>query len=308
MEISKYSEMERYYPDQAELEIWLDSVRKLAREQAGGVRFLEANGSSHTYGVRHHPGIRALEIDGRDLGTCYGYWQPAHATPAPLLVHVPGYGAEMSIHPELVVQGYNVLHVSPLGYATPSGPATHLQEKDVWPVLQNTIRSGGERGYREWLAHCVIAIEWALSQEAVAGRRVSFFGTSQGGGGALMLASLYRGDGVRCVAADVAFLTHFLSAPVGRAYHIAWNTLPEVEPAVGWRALGLIDTVSHAPRLDIPVLLTAGGVDETCPPESIEHLFQQLPGTRSYTWLKDVPHRYTGEFLHLASTWFRLYA
>ena len=41
-------------------------------------------------------------------------------SPAPLLVHTPGYGGEMSMHPELA-QYFNVLHINPLGYTTPEG-------------------------------------------------------------------------------------------------------------------------------------------------------------------------------------------
>ena len=69
-----------------------------------------------------------------------------------------------------------------------------------------------------------------------------------------------------------------------------------------------ISDLRNVHRLDLPVLLTAGGLDEACPPHTIETLFGRLPGTRSYTYLKDVTHRYTIEFIPLAAAWFRLYA
>ncbi len=85
--------------------------------------------------------------------------------------------------------------------------------------------------------------------------------------------------------------------------------LPSVpDAAAEWRTAGLVDTVSHVHRLDLPVLLTAGGPDETCPPHTIERLFSLLPGTRSYTFLKDVGHRYTAEFIPLVQAWLKLYA
>ena len=41
----------------------------------------------------------------------YAYFQPVYSGgPAPLLLHVPGYGGELSMHPELVFDGFNVLH------------------------------------------------------------------------------------------------------------------------------------------------------------------------------------------------------
>jgi pimeloyl-ACP methyl ester carboxylesterase len=57
----------------------------------------------------------------------------------------------------------------------------------------------------------------------------------------------------------------------------------------------------------MPVLLTAGLDDETCPVDQIRALFERLPGTRSYTELAGQGHAYTQPFLHLARAWFRLY-
>ena len=75
-----------------------------------------------------------------------------------------------------------------------------------------------------------------------------------------------------------------------------------------WRALGFIDTLSHARRLTLPVMLTAGGEDTACPPATIESLFEKLPATRMYCHLHGQEHDYTQEFIALAAAWFRLYA
>jgi cephalosporin-C deacetylase-like acetyl esterase len=80
------------------------------------------------------------------------------------------------------------------------------------------------------------------------------------------------------------------------------------DEAAAWHAAGLIDTMSHVHRLNLPVLLTAGETDTTCPARTIEALFERLPGTRSYTCLEGVGHRYTTQFVPLATAWFRLYA
>ena len=37
------------------------------------------------------------------------------------LIHLPGYGTEVSAHPSLVHGGYHVLHVNPRGYCGPEG-------------------------------------------------------------------------------------------------------------------------------------------------------------------------------------------
>ena len=126
-----------------------------------------------------------------------------------------------------------------------------------------------------------------------------------------MLASLFQGKDVRCVAADVPYLTDFRLANGRGAYYLAKQTLdglPEEQIGSAWKTLGLIDTISHASRLTLPVLLTAGSADDICPPETVESLFSRLPSTKSYTLLEGVGHRYTTQFIPLATAWFRLFA
>ncbi len=201
------------------------------------------------------------------------------------------------------------MHISPLGYATPDGPDENKKKEGIWPVLPDTITSNAEEGYKQWLLDCILAVKWAMERPEVIRDRVSFFGTSQGGGGALLLGSIFKDKGVRCVAADVPFLTNFPMATGRGAYGMARNVLDKLDnKEAGWRALGFIDTLSHARRLTVPVLLTGGGRDLVCPADTVESLFSRLPGTKSYTYLADTEHRYTYEFLPLVKAWFRLYA
>jgi len=277
--VVEYIELEGY-PSEAEVDAWLDDIWAEAERTECGVELLAESGYGPQLGVRHTRGCQYVRFSLSDEGPFYGYWQPALSGPAPLLVHTPGYGAEMSAHPELVAQGFNVLHVNPLGYVTPTGPDEAKKRGDTWPVFQDTVASRAQAGYRQWLMQCVLAVRWAQSRAETLSGRVSFFGTSQGGGASLLLGSLFRGQGVRCVAADVPWLIHF---PMARALDVEWGQELFVEnPADGWYALGMIDALSHARRLDVPVLLTAGGADVTCRPETISALFERLPSTRSY--------------------------
>jgi len=300
---------ENSYPSSDEIDAWLDSIWEMVGTRECKAELLSDQGFTHNLGIRHTPGFQYVRFSPAIAPEFYGYWQPALSSPAPLIVHVPGYGAEMSAHPDLVAAGFNVLHISPLGYSTPKGADQSKMRNGSWPVLSDTILSRGEEGYKVWLAHCVIAVLWALAQPQTNESRVSFFGTSQGGGGALLLASLFKGCGVRCVAADVPFLTDFRGAHGQGAYALFAEILKTTaDQKSAWRAAGLIDTLSHVHRLDLPVLLTGGECDEACPPPTIEALFERLPGTRSYTYLKGTGHRYTTQFIPLAAAWFRLYA
>ncbi len=309
------SELPDHYPTPEETDAWCEEIFRRAESLRMQVTSLEEPIYDFKLGVRHTGGVYlSCRPEGMAEFTCF--WQPCPSGRGPVLLHVPGYAAEISAHPELVADGYNVLHVNPLGYATPHGPDESKKRQDTWPVLPDTLRSLGKGGYVDWLTEAAAATLWALGQECVDEGRFAFFGTSQGGGTALLLASIFRGRGVRAAAADVAFLTNFpMTTGAARtgAYKLALDAIaqvreqrPEDEPAAR-KALGLVDTVSHAHRLTMPVLLTAGAEDESCPASHIRSLFEKLPGTRSYTELAGQGHAYTTPFLHLTRAWFRLY-
>ena len=238
-----------------------------------------------------------------------GLFQPALSQPAPLVVHVPGYGSEISLHPEIVSLGYNVLHVQPMGYMSPLGRNEEfLGRNGYWPVLPDTIRTNAEGGYKTFLTQCAMMIDWALAQDFSLPGRVSFFGTTQGGGGSLLLGSLYSGRGCRCVAADQPFLTHYPKPGLRGAYEIMKGAFEEADKEAAWRALGYADTMSHVHRLLMPVMITSGSADITCPPDTIEPLFERLAGTKLYMSTKDMAHGHNREFTKMAGAWLNLYA
>ena len=304
----------QHYPPPAQIDAWCKAMLSDAQRQRITAQAVDEPLYEFKLGVRHDDKASYLAFTTSNNDTFYGFWQPTFSRgPAPLLIHLPGYGAEMSAHPELVCTSYNVLHVNPLGYATPTGADTSKQQHGGWPVLPDTVTSFGLHGYRQWLSQVLLAIRWASEQPCVQPERLAIFGTSQGGGGALLTASLLGAAQVKAVAADVPFLTGF-SMHVNKdnrgAYEMAYAALASLPPdahAPAWHALGCIDTLSHAHRLTMPTLLTAGDIDQVCPKDSIKALFDALPGTRSYTELHGQDHAYTPPFLRLAAAWFGLY-
>ncbi|MHB9023010.1 MAG: acetylxylan esterase [Armatimonadota bacterium] len=302
------------YPIRDAIDQWCDGITADAAAQTITAQPVEAPLYDFKLGVRHHTKSCYLAFTTGAGEKFYGFWQPAIADgPYPLLIHLPGYGAEMSAHPELVVAGYNVLHINPIGYATPEGPDESKKKDDMWPVLPDVVRSFGVYGYRQWLTQVLLAIRWATAQPYVQPERLAIFGSSQGGGTALLTSSLLGATRVKAVAADVPFLTHFpmhVRKTNRGAYECAYaalESLPVERQPEGWHALGFIDTMNHAHRLTMPTLLTAGDIDEVCPIDSITALFESLPGTRSFTELKGQGHTYTAPFLRLAMAWFGMY-
>ena len=238
----------------------------------------------------------------------YGYWQPALKSPAPLLVNFPGYGSYISNHPQINDDGYHILHLSPLGYVTPSGiKSSHLMSDGNWPVLDLTAR-GVSGGYEDWLLDCLLAIRWAKNNPEVLSDRISLFGTSQGGGASLLLASILQNQ-IRCVCADLPFLTAFpLSNLQGEAYGILQKAYHEMDHKEFWHNIGFIDTVSHIHRYHVPIMLSAGGKDNVCPAQSVKYLFDRIESTKQYTFLAEGIHTHTRESMYLFRMWFSLFA
>lgn len=299
-----------HYPDGKEIEKWIEDIWRLADQIPLAAEILPDSGWRNNYGTFHMTGNHIVKFEPEGMNPFYGVWQPALRGPSPLVVHLPGYGAELSCHPDVAFQGYNVLNLSPLGYWTPEGYDLSMQRDGNWPVLPDTIRTHAQGGYKVWLLNCIMAVKWAWMQNTTLPGRVSFYGTSQGGGGSLLLGSIFKGKGIRCVAADEPFLTDYPKAAWrGGAYSIAQNAFYEAkDKADVWHSLGFVDTVAHASRMTYPVLLTEGGSDDVCPPETVDSLYEKLPFTKSKVLLAGRGHGYNYEFIQFVCAWFRLYA
>ena len=297
------------YPTNTEVDQWVSALlHESEKVKVSGERLRE-NNITTAFGNGPNTLVNSyIKFTCSDERTpFYGYWQPAVSQPAPLLINLPGYGSCISVHPQINDLGYNILHISPQGYVTPQGETEQLKQPDgFWPVLANTAR-GCKGGYRDWLSDCLLAIRWANGQQEVLPNRISFFGTSQGGGASILLASILQ-QNVRCACADLPFLTNFpMSELKGEAYSLLAPVYAEINHDVFWHNLGFVDTLSHAHRLNVPVMLSSGGLDTTCPSATVESLFEHLICTKQYTKLNDVHHTHSRESMYLFSAWLRLF-
>ncbi|MGF7142651.1 cephalosporin-C deacetylase-like acetyl esterase [Anaerotaenia torta] len=292
--------------NQKDIDLWVEAIRKEGERPCIYREEYMDPFSIPMYIFQSIGADRFVRIESEGYDPFYCYFQPCFNKSAPLIVHTPGYGGEMSMHPELA-QYFHVLHINPLGYTTPKGKdVAKMTMNGVGSVLPDTFTSGAKKGYFTWLVNCVMAVRWALSQENVLPDRVSFFGTSQGGGAAMLLGSVFQ-DITRAVASDQPFLTNFAMAGNRGAYAMG-RELYEAGSRETARAEYLMDTIHHVHRFTFPVLLTSGGRDETCPPETIADLFDRIKGTKSYTHFEDLPHGYNREFVQMAKAWFLIYA
>lgn len=296
------------YPTAEQVDQWAQALLTRSREISIHGEFTQDMPIRHAFGNGPNTLVNRFVRFTTGDGHCfYGYWQPSMKQPAPLLINLPGYGGYVSVHPQINDDGYNILHISPLGYITPDGPRTDLMMEDGnWPVIHNTAL-GLPGGYEDWLLDCLLAIRWAKEQPCVLRDHVSLFGTSQGGGGSLLLASILQEE-IRCVCADVPFLTAFpMTGLNGEAYGILRNAYESERKEIFWNRLGYVDTLSHAHRLHIPVMLSGGGKDTVCPAPTVELLFSKLQGTKQYTYLEDNVHTHSRQSMMLFRCWLALH-
>ncbi len=299
-----------FYPEPSVIDAWCDSIWESASAGTCQAEVLPDAGWRNNFGD-YQARSQIIKFTPEGLPPFYGAWQGALVGPAPLVVHLPGYGGELSVHPEIAAKGFNVLNLSPLGYWTPDGFAEEFRDKQTlsWPVLQDTLRSNGEHGYKEWLRCVIYSVQWAWRLPVVLPDRVSFYGTSQGGGTAILAGSLFKDHGIRCIAADEPFLTDYPQADCTGAYEILRFAVAEqASKEEAYAKAAVADTLAHTHRIECPILVTEGTNDTVCPPPTVRHLFSRLGATCGFISFKDRYHGYAYEFSRLAEMWFGMYA
>lgn len=298
----------KYYPSAASTDEWCRGILAECAKVKLKAKKLDICNIKEQFGNNPNTLVNSYyEFSAEGRATFYGYWQPSYTDKAPLLINLPGYGGYISTHAQLCDEGFHILHISPRGYVTPSGARDDMRlASGNWPVLVNTAR-GQEGGYRDWLCDCVLAILWAANLQQVISDKISLFGTSQGGGTALLLASILQ-DKISCVCADLPFLTAIADTQLkGEAYGLLTDTYDEMPHESFWRNVGMVDTISHAHRLHLPIMLCAGGKDDVCPANTVEKLFGLLQGTKQYTFLENQVHTHSRSSMFLFKAWLNMY-
>lgn len=293
------------YPTAAQIDQWVNRLHQRANQLSYSLRDTGFSGVTSLFGNGHTTSYsRWWQFDAPNRHSFYAIWQPSLRSPAPVIIHTPGYGGETTTLPELVHAGYHVLHVNPLGYLTPKGPDESLKYKGEWPVLRNTFL-GLEGGYEDWFLDVIIAVKEVLKRPDVLKDRVLIMGTSQGGNGAVLLASILKEFNVKAVVADVPFLTNF-----EREHYAFWTTdlQPNQVTDEHLSRIGFVDAFCHLHRLTMPIMLTAGAIDTACAPSTIEQFYLHLEGSsKSLNYLAGQGHAYTRQAIHLAQAWFAIY-
>jgi cephalosporin-C deacetylase len=195
-------------------------------------------------------------------------------------------------------RGYAVLQVY---------PRSQGESADLWKIDgpdKLTWRVDQPEGYYYQGAYVDVmrGIDYLLSRTDVDASRVGAMGTSQGGGIVLAVGAL--DPRVKAVAAHVPFLCDMRRAALIPGALV--KTLLERHGTLNARTLRTLDyfdPANLAEGLRAPVLLSSGGQDAVCPPETIRTVFDRLPGIKSIVVYPALPHTSSGDFYRMGWEW-----
>ena len=207
------------------------------------------------------------------------YCRPAGPGPFPGLLINPWYG-EGRVEPprEAARLGAAVLWYQGRGY--------DVDRSSYPPENASYMLQGIDRPetyvYRELAAHAARGLDVLASRPEVDASRLGTGGASQGGGLALLLGGL--DPRVKAVAANFPFLSDFgASLPSGGPPYR--DVRDELERSPGrreavLRTLAFFDALNVADRVRARVLIQAGLLDKTCPPEGVLAVYNALRGPK----------------------------
>lgn len=232
---------------------------------------------------------------------------PVHvATPEerlPAIVTVPGYGGwQQGITLSECQRGYVVLQI----YPRSQGESERFWKIDGPDKLTWHISRPEGYYYQGAYVDVIRGIDYLLSRRDVDQSRIGLMGTSQGGGIALAVAAL--DPRVKVVVAHLPFLCNMRLA----------TTIPDSLVGRLLRGNGVLnadslDTLDYfdpyilAPRIKVPVLLSAGGKDVNCPAATIRSVFDRLPGIKCFAYYPELTHTSSIDFYQMSWDWMEHY-
>ena len=219
--------------------------------------------------------------------------------PWPVIVTTTGYsGRQQGVMLSECQRGYTILQVFPRG----QGESAELWKLDGDKLASHVDDPEGHY-YQGAYADVMRAIDFAMTRDDLDHDRVALVGTSQGGGIALAVAAL--DDRVKAVVAHVPFLCN-----MGLAARTPGSLVKQLLDKAGrnddaaLRTLGYFDPYELATRLRVPVLMSGGGNDTTCPMATIQSVFDQLTMERKTLKIyPELPHTSCVDFYNATWTW-----
>ncbi|TAN17686.1 MAG: hypothetical protein EPN37_06340 [Chitinophagaceae bacterium] len=227
----------------------------------------------------------------------------APAKPRPVIVTVPGYGGnQQGIMLSECQRGYAILQVFPRG----QGLSEAFWKVPGGDKLTMELNHPDGSYYQGAYADVIRMIDFVVSRpDIMDSGRIALVGTSQGGGISLAVAAL--DPRIKTVVAHVPFLCNFQMAAhlpslvkrlldrAGKNNQHALNTLAYFDP------------YQLAPLLQVPVLMSCGGKDRTCPWQTIQSVYNRISSTKEIKFYPNLTHTSCEDFYLQTWHWLNHY-
>ncbi len=245
----------------------------------------------------------------------YGFLSvPKTGGPFPLLVNIPGLGAGPVIgawfrdwiikNSFLCSSMVLMLHVH-----TYEPPDDYIEIQRIYKEYEKRIDNrhyytdGMEQVDNCFLYRAILgalrAVEWVAQREDVDPARVVYYGASQGGDFGVYMTSLSKRItaamiGVPCMGDLGGFL-------VGR--HPSPAHVPQFREHL--ERLEYYDLVHFAGRIQCPVMMSTGFIDNSCAPSSVYPVYQALKGEKFMLAMPESGHSGDPKYLGMIWAWLR---
>jgi len=221
----------------------------------------------------------------------------ALAKPWPVIVTVPGYsGRQVGVMQSECQRGYAILQVFPRG----QGESEKYFKLDGDKLTSKLDKPEGAY-YQGAYADVVRMIDYIVTRPDIDSSRIAMVGTSQGGGISLAVTALDKR--IKAVVAHVPFLCNMrLAASMPSLVKNLLNRAKANNEA-SLQTLDYFDPLQLASKIKVPVLMSAGGKDVTCPKQTIQSVYDHITSSKQLIIYADLPHTSCIDFYNRTWPW-----
>lgn len=221
----------------------------------------------------------------------------APAKPWPVIVTAPGYsGRSVGLMESECQRGYAVLQVYPRGQGI--SQKYHKLDGD-----KLTSQLDGPEGayYQGAYADVIRMIDYIVTRPDIDSSRIAMVGTSQGGGISLAVTALDKR--IKAVVAHVPFLCNMRMAATMPS--LVKNLLDKAKAnnETAFHTLDYFDPLQLASHIKVPVLMSAGGKDLSCPLPTIQSVYDRIGSNKQLVIYPDLPHTSCNDFYNRTWPW-----
>jgi len=220
------------------------------------------------------------------------------AKPWPVIVTTCGYsGRGQGVQLSECQRGYVILQVYPRGQGE-SEEYFKLKGDKVATLLTSPEDAYYRAGYMD----IIRMIDYVITRSDIDPGRIALVSTSQGGGIALAVAAI--DSRVKAVVAHVPFLCNFrMAATIPKSLVKVLLDRHQANHEASLRTLDYFDPFYLAPRIRVPVLMSAGGKDELCPVKTIESVYTRIHSRKKLKIYPLLPHTTCLDFYNITWSW-----